>query len=183
MTIKTASTGGDKILQKAFYMNATASIDEAGRVTLETHTFNHMKLIGFHGSAVAHFLDSNGTSLYTEVAGPYGVDGTWVGNSDRRDTVYSNVDPSLYLKVDKIDVYVGETPKNTFLPWLNNHLGDIVKILSEIFGSSSDGNEGSGQPIKTSAQGLISLNSAEDMAAARKSVPQLTREEARRRMR
>jgi hypothetical protein len=100
MTTKIVSTG-DKILTKAFYMNATASIDESGQVALETHTFNHMKAIGFHGSAVANFCDSNGISLFTEVAVPYGVDGTWIGKSDRWDTVYSHVDPSLYVKVDK----------------------------------------------------------------------------------
>ncbi|HMD99435.1 MAG TPA: hypothetical protein VKM93_19170 [Terriglobia bacterium] len=160
MTPKTGSTGRDVILEKAFYMSATCTIDEGGSITFETHTFNHMKAIGFHGTAFANFKDIKGNSIYSAVAGPYGVDGTWIGKSDRWDTVHYQADPNIYLKTDTIDVWVGETPVNTFLPWVYSHLGDIISILVAIFGSSSSGAEGSGAPVETATTGLTALNPA-----------------------
>ncbi len=103
---------GDRCLRDSgaeFHMQAIVSF-EGDSIHMRTHTYTTAKVRGFHGSVAASLLHSDGRVLCKTTAGPYLVNGRWLGKSDRWDDADIKVDPVIGCDTDRIDVWIGQTP-------------------------------------------------------------------------
>jgi hypothetical protein len=65
------------------------------RLFAKTRTWNAVKLTGFTGGVAVLFLDQHGRAIGASSVHRFGVDGSWIGRSDRMDTWQEYIDPSL----------------------------------------------------------------------------------------
>lgn len=81
----------DKLGSGARHMESTVTWFPAhdgspSRVVGSTRTWNDVKLTGFTGSVIVLFKDAHGRTVgYSPIVRPLGVDGQWIGRSDRTD--------------------------------------------------------------------------------------------------
>ena len=100
------------------WMRTWGSLDPAtGQISAQTRTATFTWFGGFHGATHVIFSDANDAPVYSTGLYRYGVDGTWIGTSDRTDAWWENM-PA----VDTARV----TNHTTFLVWAPDNFQDIL---------------------------------------------------------
>ncbi len=129
----------EKVVGGGKYMQAIVSID-GEKINIRTHIFTHVKLAGFTGGVLATFSDINGSLLYVTPLLQYGVDGQLIPfkESDRWITDSFDVDSQIEQSTDRIDVWMGMTPKNRladseFGRWIGEKIDEFATWLAKKF--------------------------------------------------
>jgi hypothetical protein len=77
----------------------------SSRLDAQTRTFTVTWFGGFHGGVQAVFSDVDGIAIGCSPIQRFGVDGRWVGRSDRTDYWGMDVDPALASRVTRISLF------------------------------------------------------------------------------
>ena len=86
---------GDVFLGAGHYMNTHGSLDTAsGTVAAMTRIWTITWFGGYHGSVHVIFADQNDAPVWQSQDHRYGVDGTWIGTSDRTESWFESMNPS-----------------------------------------------------------------------------------------
>lgn len=111
-------------------MQTSVCLSSSGQLTGITRTFTKVKMIGFNGSVQVVLFTDDGRS-YVGQQHQYGVDGTWVGRSDRTETWIEQVPVEFASKVTECAIIHSHEPRpiaNTFNE-LKSDLGSIIVSL------------------------------------------------------
>lgn len=112
----------------AHFMQTNAAVSDAGQLVAVTHTFSHNQLSGFHGSVYVALVDGNSVTIPGGASSvqTFGVDGTWIGNSDRTDTWSYQFPFNLFSQARNIIVVQQWNPQ-----WLSSlaNLGSVLSTL------------------------------------------------------
>jgi hypothetical protein len=80
-------------------------------LTATTHTWETTALAGFKGGVSVIFADNHGLIL-TQAVREFGVDGTWIGRSDRTDTWQESIDQNTADHTVSVYVIHGPDPQD-----------------------------------------------------------------------
>jgi hypothetical protein len=81
------------------------SSESGARLDAQTRTRTVTWFGGFHGGVQAVFSDAEGVAIGSSAVQRFGVDGTWIGRSDRTDYWGMDVPPDLANRVVKISLF------------------------------------------------------------------------------
>lgn len=129
---------GNVDLGAGHYMQSAGGVTvQDGTLTGVTHTFTTTDLGGFHGGVVAFLIDSNDnpiplTPRAQSMLHIYGVDGRWIGNSDRHDQWTYNFSSSDSARAVAVQVWHSWNP-DSFQTILNKWVaaGASMKQLAD----------------------------------------------------
>ncbi len=96
------------------HMNSTATIYATGLLNVVTRTWEDTELRGFAGAVAVSVLDQNQNSLWVSATQKYGVDGTWVGTSDRTDNWSDSVPAEILPNVRFVAIIQQWDQNNVF---------------------------------------------------------------------
>jgi hypothetical protein len=130
-------------------MWTTARLDRpSGLLVAKTRTQSVTLLGGFHGSVRVSLLDNNGAIIATTTPAPrYGVDGRWIGNSDRTDVWTYQFDPAQANAAVSLGLVHAWDPQ-----WLNafEAIGKAFAYLVQVLFNSRQGSGNTGTEDDTS---------------------------------
>ncbi len=110
---------GDQFLGSGHYMHTWGSIDWGqGAVAMQTRTRTITMFGGFHGSAGFICRDANAGPTFQTQDHRFGVDGTWVGRSDRTDAWWESMSPDAAARTTELVFYHAWSP-DSFMTVLN----------------------------------------------------------------
>jgi hypothetical protein len=162
---------GDIVVGDGKYMRSIATLD-GNTITLQTHTFCHIKFAGFTGGVFVQCVDVNGQIIYQSGVVTYGVDGEDIPwkTSDRWDTQHFTVDASISQRTDAISIFQNHDPQNRLLAdlaeieYLGKLVVDFVDWLIKTFGPVFQTD--SGQPWPSNPDDYIFQSTASSLLAA-----------------
>lgn len=120
------------------HMDTSVTIDAQGHMNAVTHIWEDTALRGFHGGAVVVLLDANNQSLWASPTEVLGVDGRWVGVSDRTVNWTASVPTSLLPLARGIAIYQTWDPSNVagviqqWLAGINTDAALVAGIVKSI---------------------------------------------------
>lgn len=135
---------GDVFLGSGHYMRTWGQVDAMGRVAATTRIRTITWFGGYHGGVHVIFANSDDAPVYTSQDHRYGVDGTWVGTSDRTEAWFEQMDASRYGDIHRIYIFQSWQPDSfqTILDkWvaagksvasLAGSVGDIAKVVAAV---------------------------------------------------
>jgi hypothetical protein len=94
------------------HMDTTVTIDAQGHMNAVTHIWEDTDLRGFHGGAVVVLVDANNKPLWASPTEVLGVDGRWIGVSDRTVGWTATVPASVLALARGIAIYQTWDPTN-----------------------------------------------------------------------
>jgi hypothetical protein len=102
---------GNVFLGAGHYMATHGSLDfGTGQISAWTHIWTITMFGGFHGSVNLILADQYDAPVYGTQEHRYGVDGTWIGTSDRNTPWFENMNPADTNRVTKIYVFHSWSP-------------------------------------------------------------------------
>lgn len=121
-------------------VTTTLSLFQDGRIVTQTHTHEETDLKGGHAGPVVllYGTASDGPAIWNTIPQSYGVDGSWVGRSDRDDTYQASVDPDTMSQVGHAAIKHYSAPNSAIVDiqnWLTpaqslmSAAGAIVKLV------------------------------------------------------
>ena len=122
------------------FMHTDATIYASGLLNAVTHTWEVTDLRGFRGAVAVALLDQSQNSIWVSATQHYGVDGRWIGTSDRTDNWNDNV-PAAILPNARYIAIIQQWDPNVVLDieqWIQGlanvaqSLGPIVQAISTI---------------------------------------------------
>jgi len=122
------------------YMHTDATVYASGEMQAVTHTWEVTDLRGFRGAVAVALLDRNLVSIWVSDTQRFGVDGRWIGTSDRTDS-WSEVVPNDALVNARYIAIIQQWDPNlvadieTWLQGLANvaqTLGPIITVITTI---------------------------------------------------
>lgn len=123
------------------HMDTSVTIDAQGHLNAVTHIWEDTALRGFHGGAVVVLLDAGNHPLWASQTEVLGVDGRWVGVSDRTVSWTAAVPPNVLPSTRGVAIYQTWDPSNVagvIQQWLSGIntdsalLAGIVKSVATI---------------------------------------------------
>jgi hypothetical protein len=115
------------------HMDTSVTIDAQGHMNAVTHIWEDTALRGFHGGAVVVLVDGNNHPLWASPTEVLGVDGRWIGVSDRTVSWTATVPSNLLQLVRGIAIYQTWDPTNVagvISQWLTQIQNDASAIAS-----------------------------------------------------
>jgi hypothetical protein len=103
------------------FMHTDATIYPTGLLNAVTHTWEVTDLRGFRGGVAVTVLDQNQNVLWCSATQHYGVDGRWIGTSDRTDNWSDNIPVAILGNIRYIAIVQ---------QWDPDALGDIGRWLA-----------------------------------------------------
>ena len=116
----------DKPLSSGHLMNTQGSLLNDGNLRATTRTRSVVKLGGFHGAVCAKLYDAQDRLIAQGGVHTYGVDGVWVGQSDRTDAWTENFGPGIGAAATKVSITHSWDPQ-----WLDG-IGKTVVVVGQI---------------------------------------------------
>ncbi len=102
---------GDQFLGSGHYMRTWGSIDwGTGAVAMQTRTRTITMFGGFHGSAGFICRDVNAGPTFQTQDHRFGVDGTWIGRSDRTDAWWESMSTDAAARTTELVFYHAWSP-------------------------------------------------------------------------
>ena len=102
---------GDQFLGSGHYMRTWGSMDWGrGAVAMQTRTRTITMFGGFHGSAGFICRNANAGPTFQTQDHRFGVDGTWVGRSDRTDAWWESMSPDAAAQTTELVFYHAWSP-------------------------------------------------------------------------
>jgi hypothetical protein len=108
----------DSFLGAGHYMTTYGALYGSGHIDAQTRTRTITWFGGFHGGVYLIFVDGNGIPKGQSQRHVFGVDGTWIGQSDRTDYWSEDIDPGIAAVTTNLAV---------FHSWSPNELKDQVE--------------------------------------------------------
>lgn len=119
-------------------MRTTATFFPAEhRVAAMTRTWNAVKLTGFTGGVQLVFLNSEGRVIGATGLHTFGVDGTWIGRSDRTDYWEEYVDGpwlSQVAEVRAVHSHAGKIRLREIVQYAVDTAKPIADLIAELYG-------------------------------------------------
>jgi hypothetical protein len=117
----------DSFLGAGHYMTTHGALYGNGHIDAQTRTRTVTWFGGFHGAVYLVFVDSNGIPKGQSQRHVFGVDGTWIGQSDRTDYWSEDIDPAVAAVAVKLAVFHSWAPND-----LKNQIERAVAIAQPI---------------------------------------------------
>lgn len=115
-------------------MNTNVTIFSDGLLNAVTRTWEDTDLRGFEGAVAVTVLDQNQNPLWVSATHKFGVDGKWIGTSDRTDNWSDNVPPEVLADIRYVAIVQQWNQNNVFddiSAWLAG-LAQVAPYLSTI---------------------------------------------------
>lgn len=115
------------------HMDTSVTIDDQGRMNAVTHIWEDTALRGFHGGAVVVLVDASNHMLWASPTEVLGVDGRWLGVSDRTVNWTATVPGSLLSQARGIAIKQLWDPTDAagvIAKWLTSIATDVGQIAS-----------------------------------------------------
>jgi hypothetical protein len=124
------------------YMDTHGTLLKTGHIDATTRTRTETDLGGFHGAVQIFLEDANGTFIGWTAAHLFGVDGKWIGRSDRTDYWSEELDSSKVERTTAIHVAHFWAPQYSAFKTIGEKLLDSaepwIKLYSEIKKAGGD---------------------------------------------
>ena len=118
-------------------VDSSVTLYAEGRIVTVTHTHERLALTGGHAGVQILFYDANQHHLWDTDARRYGVDGKWIGQSDREDTDTQFADPDTMGQVVYVAIKHFESPNG--LPQdIQNWLAGARQDFGYVAGIATD---------------------------------------------
>jgi len=129
-----AETGNIR-LDTGEWMQASATFSNSGRLDRDVHIWTNIKLRGFRGGSLIVFYDSEQNIIANSRLIRYGVDGSMVGENDRRVHDVDQMGQDIYNKCSGMKILLAKHPK-TIEDLINRgeYIGKKVSDLIKAFG-------------------------------------------------
>ena len=123
------------------FMHSDVTVYASGLLNAVTHTWEVTDLRGFKGVVAAAVLDQNKTPLWVSSTHQCGVDGRWIGVSDRTDNWSEQIPAAILPNVRYIAIIQKWNPNgvyNDIQIWLKgitdigSALGGAIKVVERI---------------------------------------------------
>lgn len=101
---------GEVFLGAGHYMRTWGSISTTGQVAMQTRTRSVTWFGGFHGAVRLITADRDGAPTFQSADHRYGVDGTWVGRSDRTDAWWENMGADAASRTTQVAIFHAWAP-------------------------------------------------------------------------
>jgi DNA-binding Xre family transcriptional regulator len=105
------------------HMNTSFTINSNGNLYATTRTWTNVKMEGFTGGVFIALTDEEGFTIWTTEQHCYGVDGTWIGRSDRTELWQATVPPDILTRTRGYAIVQRHTPNPRLLEFLNSQEG------------------------------------------------------------
>ncbi|XWK87470.1 MAG: hypothetical protein U7127_25260 [Phormidium sp.] len=105
------------------HMETSVTVYDTGRLDAVTRTWTNVKMAGFRGGVVVVLLDVNNHRLWASGLRTYGVDGTWIGRSNRTESWSEQVPSEVISRVSGCEIIHQHNPSDDWHRWLRNQLG------------------------------------------------------------
>ena len=119
-------------------VDSSVTLYADGRVVINTTTHEELDLRGGHAAIVVLFYDANQHWIWSSTPLRYGVDGKWIGPSDRNDSNTQFVDPDTMRIVSYLAIKHYESPNDAqtdIQNWLmgaQQDFGAVAAIAKDI---------------------------------------------------
>jgi hypothetical protein len=94
------------------YMETSFDLDSNGNLNARTKTWTDVKLKGFTGGVLIAFTDASGSAIWSTEQQRYGVDGTFIGNSNRTENWQAKVPPGTLSRISGYAILQEHTPSS-----------------------------------------------------------------------
>jgi hypothetical protein len=121
------------------YMDTHGTLLKTGHIDATTRTRTETDLGGFHGAVQIFLEDANSNTIGGTAAHIFGVDGKWIGRSDRTDYWSEQLDPALVGRATAIHVVHFWAPKYSAWKTIGQKLLDSAAPWIELYKSIKDG--------------------------------------------
>ncbi|MCJ8283563.1 MAG: hypothetical protein MJK14_28215 [Rivularia sp. ALOHA_DT_140] len=137
--------GGEKEdrVKKKSHMKTSFTLNSSGNLKATTRTWSRRKLSGFTGGVFIVLTDGSKNPVWTSKQHRYGVNGRWLGTSDRTEKWQATVPKRILPRVRGYAIVQQHTPTRRVWKWIGSNLKTIVKIV-ELFSSNDQSNQTSG---------------------------------------
>lgn len=135
-TFPVQGTRKNEVVRKG-YMETLFDLDSNGNLNARTRTWTDVKFKGFTGGVLIAFTDTSGTVIWSTEQQLYGVDGKFIGNSDRTENWQAKVPPQTLSRIGGYAIVQEHTPRSRALDWLQSPEGQqTIKSVVNIFRKS-----------------------------------------------
>jgi hypothetical protein len=125
----------DTVRRKS-YMKTKITISNLGggngRIDGTTRTWTDVRLAGFVGGVDVALLDANKNILYVTPLQDYGVNGKWLGGSDRTDRWNESIPAGVVDKVKGYLILHRTTPRSISLGNLRDYGQEIIRLYKSL---------------------------------------------------
>jgi hypothetical protein len=111
----------DKVQSGSMHTHFT--FNSNGNLYATTRTWTKVKLKGFTGGVFIALTDASGFPIWTTNQQRYGVDGTWIGQSDRTETWQASVPEDILPRVGGYAIIQEHTPRARVWEWILSEEG------------------------------------------------------------
>ena len=113
------------------WVQASATLTDAGRLDGELHVWTTNRMYGFHGACVVFVVDERNQILWKSGLHSLGVDGTWIPGlpSSRTDTWNESVPADALPKAASLHIACIENPTNMFMRDLDQAISLGKKVV------------------------------------------------------
>jgi hypothetical protein len=138
---------GEQFLGAGHYMRTWGTLDRAsGRVAAQTRTRTVTWFGGYHAGTNIILVDGTDTPVWWSTMHRFGVDGTWIGRSDRTDAWAEQMNSADTARVTGYHVFVSWQPdtfETVLVRWVNagekvgklvTQVAAVAKAASGLFG-------------------------------------------------
>lgn len=108
------------------HMETNFHLSENGMLNANTHIWTKNEWSGFTGGVFIVLTDGQGHPIWSSAQHRYGVDGTWIGNSDRRERWQEEVPAHVLSKVGGYAIMQGHTPRIRIWDFINSPEGQAA---------------------------------------------------------
>lgn len=126
---------GNTFLGAGHYMHTWGTLNlGSGQIAAQTRIRTITWFGGFHGAAYVIFADANNAPVHQTRTYRYGVDGTWIGTSDRTTAWWESMSPESAGRVTKIYIFQSWAP-DSFQTILNKWVAagqSIAQLVSSV---------------------------------------------------
>jgi hypothetical protein len=131
-------------LQAGHFMTTGANLLSDGRLTAVTRTRTVTWFGGFTGGVQVVMGDVNGVAIGNTSMHSFGVDGTWIGTSDRTENWSEYIDPAIANRTASLTITHAWTPKVNMeeMVRIAIEVGKLIVILIQEL--NREGNAGGG---------------------------------------
>jgi len=130
-----SGTEGPTEVKGSSHMETSFSLDEKGILTAKTRTWSTHKLKGFTGGVFVALLDGEKNVKWTSEQHQYGVNGKWLGNSDRTETWTEQVPVEMLSQIKFYSIMHQHTPTNRVWDWVKDHKEELLIVAKVIVSS------------------------------------------------
>lgn len=128
----TAHNRNDKINDDSDqHMDSNASLNISGQLQVTTRTWTDAKMSGFTGGVVVGLVDADNKLIWTSQVHSFGVDGSWIGESDRTENWSETVPADVLKKGARLVIAHDHTGKNRLTGFING-IGETISDFADL---------------------------------------------------